>query len=155
MSLGFILASSIYRVDNKKLTPKRVSKSAVQVSGGRPQLREIIHRLQDGTRRPCLHSVVSPVVNKCRVGKKKVVLFDESTYTEEMIEEKTAEFRDNNPQAPRSHAKRRTCKRLESKPKPMKFDKKGFKVSNGSNGRRVMKNAAGVKFKGVPNKYGC
>ena len=149
MSLGFIMAASIFRVDAKRKTPKATSSKALISGGGRPQLRELVHRLQDGTRRPCLHTVTSAVTNRAIISGKKVVLFDESTYTEEMIAEKTDPYRENSKQFDKGHKPRKTCVRIERKQKSMKLSKTGLKKYDPSNGRRVMKHSANVQF-GTP-----
>lgn len=105
MSVRFIMDSSIYAVKRKR--KRKGVKSQLKYIGGDKKVMESTSRLLNGKIKKCLHYQLSPVKAIFRVGKQKVVLFDERTYTPEMLAEKGAEFRNNNPQPPRIHSEKK------------------------------------------------
>lgn len=111
MSVSFIMNSSIYAVRTKR--KRKGVKSQLKYIGGDKRVMESMHRLNDkiGTVRKCLHYQLSPVKAIFRVNNQKVVLFDERTYTPEMLACKNEPKRNNNPKEPVYHKtkKRSRC----------------------------------------------
>lgn len=149
MSIGFIEAQSIYATKSSRRKIKKQRKQALTVRGGTKKPMDIVTtRLLDGRTKKRMHYQASPERLVTTVMGVRIVLGNERTYTQAMLQMKKGDFEGGAPEKEaRVYVAKETCVRLESKEPEIKLDKFGFKKNQGSNGRRVQKHGANTVFK--------